>query len=319
MTSTKLIVVLVLVAQSISSWAQHANHGFYGSKEEGWFWYKDPREAKEKMPPPPAIQAPPVSQPPQQAAQSTDADKVPIFSVKWLRENMDKLRDAAIEDPSDDNVRAYYYAQRVMLDKADKFASASKRVVYADPLLDENNRFPFANAAKVQILRLRDVAKKEGLKYLAEKAGIWFFYDSKCNYCLMQVSVLQHLAADYGFVVKAISLDGKTLPGLGIPVVQDQGQFRSLGLTVTPTLVLAAPPKSILVVSQGVLSDASADDRLLSIAASQNLLPPEIARQIDVASSGVLAKEDLAGADKSLAEDPKAWVEFLQNKIKAKY
>lgn len=296
--------------------AQRTNQGFYGGKEEGWFWYKDPRDVKLRPIEPQIQQVLPPPAPPQ----LDHADKEKPFSVKWLRENMDRLRDVAIDDPSPENVRAYYYAQRVMLDKADRFATASQQVVLSDPYLDENNNFPFASTARNSVMKLRDSAKKDGLKYLTEKVGLWFFFDSKCAYCSMQLSVVKHLAQDYGFLVKAISLDGKSLPGLDLPVVRDQGQFRNLNLSVTPSLVMVVPPKTFLVVSQGVLSDESADDRILAIAGSQKLLPDEINRQIDVFGKGILSSDDLNSEEaKALRNDPKAWVPFLQSRLKAKY
>lgn len=314
------LLLVLLVAFSTPATAQKTEHGFFGGKEEGWFWYKDPREARLKQPAPTAPE--PEKKEPAAAKETPLAreEKIPAFSVKWIRENLDKLRDIAIDDPTPENVRNYYYAQRIMLDKADKFASVAKQVVTTDPYLDENNNFPFATAARANIARLQTEAKKEGLKHLAGKAGLWFFFDSKCSFCSMQVSTVNHLAQNYGFEVKAITLDGRSLPDLKMPVVRDQGQFKTLNLTITPTLVLAVPPKTFLVISQGVLSDSAADERLLTVAATQKLLPAEISRQIDVYSKGVLDPEDMNSDEaKALRDDPKAWVEYLQGRLKQKY
>jgi conjugal transfer pilus assembly protein TraF len=313
----KILFVALLACCTVAS-AQKTNNGFFGGKEEGWFWYKDPREAQVKPLPPPAPEPEKKETPP--AKEEPKEEKLAAFSVKWIRENLDKLRDIAIDDPTPENVRNYYYAQRIMLDKADKFATVAKQVVTSDPYLDENNNYPFATAARASITRLQNDAKKEGLKHLAGKAGLWFFFDSKCSFCSMQVSTVNHLSQTYGFEVKAITLDGKTLPELKVPVVRDQGQFKTLNLTITPTLVLAIPPKTFLVISQGVLSDSSADERLLTVAATQKLLPVEISRQIDVYSKGVLDPEDMNSDEaKALRDDPKAWVEYLQTRLKTKY
>lgn len=314
----KILFVALLACCTVAS-AQKTNNGFFGGKEEGWFWYKDPREAQVKPLPPPAPEPEKKETPPAKEEKPKE-EKLSAFSVKWIRENLDKLRDIAIDDPTPENVRNYYYAQRIMLDKADKFATVAKQVVTSDPYLDENNNYPFATAARASITRLQNDAKKEGLKHLAGKAGLWFFFDSKCSFCSMQVSTVNHLAQTYGFEVKAITLDGKTLPELKVPVVRDQGQFKTLNLTITPTLVLAVPPKTFLVISQGVLSDSSADERLLTVAATQKLLPAEISRQIDVYSKGVLDPEDMNSDEaKALRDDPKAWVEYLQTRLKTKY
>jgi conjugal transfer pilus assembly protein TraF len=314
------LLLVLLVAFSTTAIAQKTEHGFFGGKEEGWFWYKDPREARLKQPIPTTPEPEKKEPAPTKETAIAKEEKIPAFSVKWIRENLDKLRDIAIDDPTPENVRNYYYAQRIMLDKADKFASVAKQVVTTDPYLDENNNFPFATAARANIARLQTEAKKEGLKHLAGKAGLWFFFDSKCSFCSMQVSTVNHLAQNYGFEVKAITLDGRSLPDLKMPVVRDQGQFKTLNLTITPTLVLAVPPKTFLVISQGVLSDSAADERLLTVAATQKLLPPEISRQIDVYSKGVLDPEDMNSEEaKALRDDPKAWVEYLQGRLKQKY
>lgn len=313
----RAIVLTVLLALFSIGHADNTRNGFYGGKEEGWFFYKDPKEMKRKE-----LEVPPPSPEPEAPAaeSAVKGEEVRPFSVKWLRENLDKLRDIALDDPSPENVRAYYYAQRVMLDKADKFATASREVVLSDPYLDENNNFPYASAARANLMRLQHDAKKAGLRSLSEKVGIWFFFDSKCAKCSMQVSVVNHLAKDYGFLVKGISLDGQGLAGLEVPFVRDRGQFRALNLSMTPTLVMAVPPKTFLILSQGVLSDESADDRILSVAATQKLLPPEISKEIDVFSNGILSSDDLNSEDaKGIGSDPKKWVEYLQTKLKAKY
>lgn len=319
--SRKIARAVAMAVVSIllpSAFAQSSNQTFFGGKEEGWFWYKDPKEAKIK---PQTVPQPTKPNESQERSTSTDLqEKTPTFSVKWIRENLDKLRDVAIDDPSPDNVRAYFYAQRVMLDKADRFATAAKQVVLTDPLLDENNRFPYATAARTNVLKLQGEAKREALKYLAGKAGLWFFFDSKCAYCSMQTNVVKHLAVDYGFTVKAISLDGKKLEGFDMPFVRDQGQFKTLNLTLTPTLVLAVPPKTFLVISQGVLAESDADERLLTAAASQKLLPEEISRQVDVFGNGVLSTEDMNNEEaKKLKDDPKAWVQYVQDRLRTKY
>lgn len=310
-------MTLVLAAPLAN--AGRLGESFYGGRDEGWFFYKDPRELKEKEPPPIPVLPPPPEPETKEAKPEEKKEGPQLFSVKWLRENLDKLRDLAIDNPTPENVRAFYYAQRVMLDKADRFATVSQQVVLSDPLLDENNRFPIAKAAQDQVLRMEKQAKKDALKFLAEKTGIWFFFDTKCSYCAMQVGVVNHLAKELNFPVKAVSLDGQTLPNLEIPSVKDQGQFRALGLTMTPSLLLVSPPKTVMIISQGVLSDSAAESRILTVAASQNLLPEEITKQMNVASRGILTTEDTNNLDKSLKDNPADWVKYLQEKLKGRY
>ena len=47
------------------------------------------------------------------------------FSAAWFREHMQSFMDKAIDEPTNENVRAYLYLQRVMMDKGSQFADVS--------------------------------------------------------------------------------------------------------------------------------------------------------------------------------------------------
>lgn len=91
-----IVSVLAIAALSSVVYAdtESGSPRFIERKAEGWFFYKDP---KENPPPPPLIRQGP------KAPSGKPASKEPTvqpFSVSWLRENMPKLLDAAIDDPS---------------------------------------------------------------------------------------------------------------------------------------------------------------------------------------------------------------------------
>lgn len=112
----KLVLAILLGATTLGNVSVHASDEptrFIERKSEGWFFYKDPKE----LPPPPSpILVPP--KPADTANKAPDKDQQEPFSVSWLRENMPKLLDAAIDNPSKENVEAYMYAQRVAMDKS---------------------------------------------------------------------------------------------------------------------------------------------------------------------------------------------------------
>jgi hypothetical protein len=60
---------------------------------------------------------------------------------------MAEYRDAAIDDPTSQNVALYLYLQRVALDKSSRFAAATQRAVQLDPFLDEITQRPTATFA----------------------------------------------------------------------------------------------------------------------------------------------------------------------------
>ncbi len=314
---TTAIILILLLALTAAATAEESDQVFFNRKAEGWFWYQSMLQEEEPPIPDPL---PPPSPPfaPKQAEEEREKEpeKPPVFSVEWLRDNLPKLLDIAIDNPTDENVAAYMYAQRVMMDKSSNFASQVQHVVLSDPMLDENNRFPFATAMRSNVLKMQNEAQKEALKYLATIGGVWFFFDSKCQYCIMQQATIKHLVDDYGFIVKNISLDGAGLPGMTDFVI-DSGQARTLSLQLTPAIVLAVPPDHLFILSQGLLSFEGIDSRILLAAEKEDLLSEELKRRINPSERGVLSTEDLKDAPKG--DNPAELVNYLKEHLKAKY
>ena len=180
---------------------------FIDRKAEGWFWYKDSKDAPK--PPAPKSSAPVAPK----SSKPADASEEP-FSAKWLQQNMPKLLERAIDSPNKENVEAYLYAQRVAMDKSQVYAESARRVVASDPFLDENNRVPLSTYAKPSFLKGVESGKTEALKHLTAVSGLWVFFDSKCEFCRPQIYSVLELARKHGFYTKFISLDGSGVPEL---------------------------------------------------------------------------------------------------------
>ncbi|WP_413460797.1 conjugal transfer protein TraF [Herbaspirillum huttiense] len=305
-----LFSLLACVCFSTQAQEDEPQERFFDRKAEGWFWYKDPKEVTQ---PPQVPTSPPP--PPDSTKAKPKEEKVEAFSVTWLRKNMPKLLDKAIDDPTKENVEAYLYAQRVALDKSQLYAEQARRVVASDPLLDENNRVPLATFAKSFFLRHANNDSREALRYVAQKAGLWLFFDSSCQYCRPQAATIRELASKYGFIAKYISVDGGGLPN--IPnFVRDNGHVKLLNLKITPTTVLVVPPNNYYIVSQGMMAEDQLGERILLAADTNNLLTPDLAKKIRTYDRGVLSNDDMkAGA----SDDPKAWTKYLKERLMGKY
>ncbi|RZI60424.1 MAG: conjugal transfer protein TraF [Pseudomonas sp.] len=302
-------LLFAAVALSLPAMAQEepAAGQFFSRKSEGWYWYIDPRD--EVKPEPPKVQ------PPKPSAKTAEPAKAAPFSVEWLRTNMPKLLDAAINDPTKENVEAYLYAQRVTMDKSQRYAEQSQRVVAADPFLDENNRVPIASYTKPFFLRQAQEGKLEALKHVATVGGLWVFFDSKCNFCQPQVNTANELAKKYGLITKFISMDGKGLPNVK-QFVRDSGQAKRLNLKITPTTVLVVPPNNFFVVSQGIMAQDQLSDRILLAADSNALLPKELSAKMNSYDRGVLTTDD---TQQGRTDDPKVWVRYLKDRLESRY
>lgn len=297
----------LLLSQTVIGQASDTG-GFYQRDAEGWFWYVDPErdEEEEEAPPPPA---PPSSEPSKSGP--------PALSSAWMRENLPKYRDLAIDNPTTENVAAYYYLQRYMLDKSERFARVSNLVVSSDPFLDENTRRPIASFASMAANRSAKENQVAVLKELAGQAGLWFFFHSECSFCEQQAPILEMMERIYGFTVKAVSLDGKPLPSGRYPdFIVDRGQAKQLNVAGTPAMFLVVPPDKVVPIAQGLLSASQIGERAIQVAASAGFISDEAYASTQVARMDMLmdtGMDKAKGLTESDTRDTRKLVRYMKS------
>ncbi|NBS15772.1 MAG: conjugal transfer protein TraF [Gammaproteobacteria bacterium] len=261
----KIIQCLFLAFQGTYPEYAASEQPFFRDKERGWFWREEIIESPPSKPKKEA-QTPPTS------PQRIPEDPKPL-SVAWLRKNLEVYRDQAIDAPTPENVAAYFYLQRVMMDKAHRFTDVAHEVVISDPRLDENVRRPISSFAVQAANREATKTSQDSLSLIAKSTGILFFFRSDCTYCHLQSPLLKVLEDRYGFKIYPVSLDGLPMPGGLYPDFHhDQGQAAQLGVQATPALFLLNPPGKILPLAQGVLSLDDLTNRILTVAHSEGLI-----------------------------------------------
>lgn len=307
----KKFLLLALVACALPAIAQEegGTGRFFNRKSEGWYWYIDPKDQ------PPEEKAPAVVPADKPTHTKAETAKKEPFSVEWLRENMPKLLDAAVNNPTKENVEAYFYAQRVAMDKSQRYAEQARQVVANDPFLDENNRVPIASYTKPFFLRETQEAKDVALKHIASVGGLWVFFDSKCKFCQPQANSVAELSKKYGILTNFISMDGKGLPNIA-QFSRDKGHAKQLKLKITPTTVLVVPPNNFYIVSQGMMAQDQLADRILLAAESNALLLRDISAKLNAYDRGVLTNED---TQDGRSDDPKQWVQKLKDRLQSRY
>ena len=288
--------------------------------QQGWFWYHDP-PAEEIVAPVPL--APPAA-PPAPDTKARPAAPVPppptavdppTFSAAWFRAKLDGYRDAAIDDPTPQNVERYLYLQHVMMDKASTFTDAFRQVVATTPYLDANNERPIDSAGANATNEIAEAATTDLVKKLAEKVGLVFFFSSGCAICEQQVDVLEAAQRIYGFSVLAVSLDGKPLPG-GRPKawVVDAGQAHRMGVRAAPAIVLMRPPGEFAGVSESVLSLTTLVERVLLRARVAGWVS-----DADYQATQPVQKRSLLGLSQEITaemlEDPVSLSQFLHQRL----
>ena len=246
-----LMLFILLLIGFLSATAT-AEQQWFGRHSEGWFWYEsisEPEKQTTDQPIPRALLQEP----------STD----------WIRRNIGQYLDRAIDKPSKENISAYLYLNKIVKDKAERFAQAGKRVIENDPYLDENVRRPISPAAAKLKDDIAHKAKESILIKIAKMAGLVFYYRSSCPICQVQAKTVLLLEMSYGFEIISISTDGGILRDLPNSRV-DLSPPNALNILSYPALFLMHPPNNIKLVRQGAISLTDLINRLVEVAYEQN-------------------------------------------------
>lgn len=248
-------------------------------------------------------------------------------TVQWLKENYALLEQRAIDDPSDDNVAAYLYVRRVVMDKSQRFSEKVSDVTNADPLLNENNRIPYASAGAQSVRAANRAAQGTATRELATAGGLVVFVDGTCRFCAMQMPVIMSLRKQYNMEALVVSLDGKAPRGFTGPVVRDNGLFRKLNLKLTPSVVYVHRPRAYRggrdenqyrVVAQGFYAQDELVKQIAYAGHTGKLLAADTMRDLAVWDRGIASTEDL-GTLRLDRDDPAAIRQTLQNVLQKQY
>lgn len=135
-----------------------------------------------------------------------------VKNIEQLRQLLKDKEDAAVMDPSEDNIKAYLEVWNHSQEKASVFADQWQRVVWKNPHLDYSINHPTTtmglNVANQQKQQTRNMT----IQALAQKHGIIFFFRSDCPYCHATARVLKALNQQYGIEVIGATMDGGGLP-----------------------------------------------------------------------------------------------------------
>lgn len=287
--------------------------GAVAGPAHGWFWYQAPPPPPPK--PKPVASAPEVrpSAPPKPAA--SEPAKPAVLSVPWLKVHIEEARIKAIDDPTTENVGAYLALQKIMFDKAQNFAEAGQRALREYPALNPGTFVPIDAASLRDFDAYRAQVRPVALKAVTEKAGLWFFFDSTCAFCVQEAQQLGTLEKSVpGLAVLPISVDGKGLPGYDGPKdywVKDTGQANRLGVKLFPTVALVWPPNNFALVSQGNEAWSVIESNILQVAADHNLLPQDMVAWVKPYERGVLTPLQIKNANASNVDTNKSLLDYV--------
>lgn len=248
-------------------------------------------------------------------------------TVKWLQENYPKLEMRAIDNPTDAQVSAMLYVKRIILDKSQRFSSKVMEVTNQDPLLNENNRIPYASSGAQSIRNANHEAQGQAVRELAGEGGLIVFVDGACRFCVMQMPIIRALYKNYGVEALVVSLDGSRPKGYDGPITKDNGLFRKLDLKLTPSVVYVHKPKAYdgavdpnkyHIVAQGFYAQDELVKQIAFAGHNTNILSKTTMADLSVWDRGVATTTDLNKLELDLNK-PETFKDKLQPILKKQY
>lgn len=271
------LLCAALLGCSILS-AQADDSRFFNRKAEGWFWYEvepeetQPQDEPEPEPEPVIV----ISEQPNQPAQPATPQGPAPLSAAWFRDNLGKYKDAAWDNPTLENMQAFLYLQRYAMDRSEQFADVAQMAVTGNPLLDEMSRRPTATFGSQKVDQVAGRLREQAVRELADKAGVFFFYDEDDEYSIAMAPLVKLLEMS-NFTIMAISKTGSPIPGYeqDFNYRADAGHAQQLGISILPALFLASPEGQFASVGQGMMSLTDMTNRMLVVAKREGWITDE--------------------------------------------
>ena len=230
---------------------------YWRDRERGWFWYDEPRPERNEdaKPTPNTVPTLGAPTPPRKPRE--------LVEFEALQKRVEDLRNIAIINPSEPNIRNYLDIQNFVIEKASTFADVAQRVIWATPGLDPTVTGRPVNAKALEVFdREQAGARANTVAQLSHSHALFFFFRSDCPYCHQFAPLLKDFEAKFGLHVVPISVDGGGLPEFPRPRV-DNGIARTLDVRQVPALFLAEPHGGkITPIGYGVLSESELLERI---------------------------------------------------------
>ena len=177
-----------------------------------------------------------------------------LTTTKDIRDELERLKDQAVINPTKENVRTYLEAQQYVMGKGSAFADMARRVVWETAELDYSLRRP-TNALAIDTFKSeRRDTRDQAIARLAKENGLFFFFRSDCPYCHQLAPILKYLQDVHGIEVFPVSLDGGRLPQFP-HAYPDNGISRVLEVAQVPALFLSSKTeRRVQPIGYGVLA-----------------------------------------------------------------
>jgi conjugal transfer pilus assembly protein TraF len=228
------------------------DNSVWNNPDRDFKWY--PPDAVPAQP-----QTPPKAEPVKPAKPKTLKD---FKTTKEVAAELERLKDKAIMSKTEPDVLAFLKFQNEVMDSSSEYADVFRRVVWANPDIDYQQRRPTNSAATLAFDSQRRNVERANIAELAKEHGLFFFFRSDCPYCHQMAPMLRAFGQQTGMNILPISMDGGGLPDFAQPK-PDNGLSQELGVKMVPALYLVSKTsRNIQAVSYGMVAQSDLLERI---------------------------------------------------------
>lgn len=264
-----LFVVVILVNSQVAFSNEQNTKNIDYEHKKGWFFYNEIVEPDfEELPPIEADEiideenTPKPNLTKKDTKESNDLD-IKFFSTAWFKKNLQYYKEKAIDEPTYENVKAFLYLQKIILDKSNNFSDMVQLVTLGNPYLDSVSNRPTATFGSNVVDRESSIKKQLLLDQIHHKAGLLYIFSGNSPYHLSFAPLLNSFAQIYNLSVKAVSVDEPDLGGTFVDVTINQNAAKAFGVEQLPAIFLISLEHKITPVLQGITSIEDLGKRML--------------------------------------------------------
>lgn len=307
-----------LLALPVCAQDSYYNRG----KEKGWFWYEveppPPPEPEPVEPPPPPEPIIVMQPPPKPEEMPKEPEAPPALSSAWLKANLESYLHQAMDDPTPENITAYLYLHRLMMDKASLFADNAQVAMAAEPMLSNDVRRPRLEAASSVMSKRASEESSLLLRQIATDGKYVMVVSSRCDTCGPFVSAATTLARQSGSTLDIVTVDNSAPASLGprmVDVRADPKLVATLNPPAVPTLYLLKRDGSNALITASPIAATDMIRTTIDVAYGKGWVS-DVAYQRTRSRNDVrIALPSSDAIPEDAMSDPKKLTEYLRSKM----
>lgn len=200
----KYVAALLLVLYAATVFAadplgKQESATWWDDQKRGWFWYEDPPPEEEKEP---SEEEPPV----RQTFKDFSYEDVWKMHPEDFQQLYNNTLNAAVQDPSVDNVYGWYQMQDIARRKSLQFANVAQYVVQTNPQLNYQKDSPVAAPGRKALYQQQFQDTENVIRQGMSDHGLLFFFSTSCPYCLKQAGVLEGFTRKYQWDIRPVNI-----------------------------------------------------------------------------------------------------------------